>query len=67
MNDFLKRKESKPNLQPNTIATIPQLRMTCMILPELYVNQKTYNSLRKCREKDTYYEKSNIRHFRIAC
>lgn len=28
MNDFLKQKQSKPNLQPTTIATIPQLRMT---------------------------------------
>lgn len=28
MNDFLKQKESTPNLQLTTIATIPQLRMT---------------------------------------
>ena len=28
MNDFLKQKESNPDIQPTTIATIPQLRMT---------------------------------------
>ena len=40
MNDFLKQKESKPNFQPTTIATIPQLRMTRRVSGEYTLDDK---------------------------